>query len=472
MAVMLAAVRLGATRHGRSYSRIVTLLRDKPLQRRVEVNGWVKAVRRQKERTFVDLDDGSCVKNLQVVVPSTQRPPGLTFHAAVRAQGELRPSPTQRRRWSCGRTRWRSSGVEDKTYPFKPRHTHPPDHLRECPHLRPRDSTFAAMLRVRSQAKLSIQQYFDRHGFTCIDTPVLTANDCEGGGEVFSIQATPGSQNPSRGQVIHFFGHPTHLTVSGQLHLEAAASCLSKVYCFNPAFRAENSLTRRHLAEFWMVEAEEAFLGEEGLEGVAERVEGLVKDCVEEVVEKRQEEVALHWRSCEGREALIHQALCQPFIHITHKEAVDTLIRHAPHLSVPPPAPHEDLRREHEAFLTSHAGQRPVLVTHWPQEVKPFYMATVEGRPDVALALDLLLPEVGETAGGGVREPSTDVLLQRLPQDTQKGLQWYLEMRGLGGAPPTAGFGLGFERLVQFILGVKNIKDVVLFPRWAKHCLG
>ncbi|KAK8372570.1 hypothetical protein O3P69_012414 [Scylla paramamosain] len=419
MAVMLAAVRLGATRHGRSYSRIVTLLRDKPLQRHVEVNGWVKAVRRQKERTFVDLDDGSCVKNLQVVVPSTQRPPGLTFHAAVRAQGELRPSPHPAQEVELWADQMEVISV------WKTRHT-------------------------RSDRRLSslYSNIFDRHGFTCIDTPVLTANDCEGGGEVFSIQATPGSQNHSRGQVIHFFGHPTHLTVSGQLHLEAAASCLSKVYCFNPAFRAENSLTRRHLAEFWMVEAEEAFLGgEEGLEGVAERVEGLVKDCVEEVVEKRQEEVALHWRSCEGREALIHQALCQPFIHITHKEAVDTLIRHAPHLSVPPPAPHEDLRREHEAFLTSHAGQRPVLVTHWPQEVKPFYMATVEGRPDVALALDLLLPEVGETAGGGVREPSTDVLLQRLPQDTQRGLQWYLEMRGLGGAPPTAGFGLGFERL-------------------------
>ncbi|XP_045128451.1 probable asparagine--tRNA ligase, mitochondrial isoform X2 [Portunus trituberculatus] len=474
MAVVLAVARWGGLRHGRSHTRIAYLLRDKPTERRVEVNGWVKAVRRQKERTFFDLDDGSCVRKLQVVVPSSQRPPGLSFHAAVMARGTLQPSthPAQEVELLADQVEV-VSGVVDKPYPLQARHTHPPHHLREHPHLRPRDTTFAATLRVRSQARLSLHQYFDRHGFTCVDTPLLTTNDCEGGGEVFSVQhqVTSAPKSATGGQVKDYFDLPTHLTVSGQLHLEAAASGLSKVYTFNPAFRADNSQTRHHLAEFWMVEVEEAFVGgAEGLEGLADRVEGVVKACVEEVVEKKQEDVAFHWRNCEGRENLIHRTLSQPFTRMTHQEAVDTLIRHAPRLSVPPPTPHDDLRKEHEAFLTSHAGS-PVLVTHWPKDVKAFYMATEEGRPDVALALDLLLPQVGEVAGGGVREPSVDRLQDRLAGDTRGGLDWYLELRGVGGAP-SGGFGLGFERLVQFILGVRNIKDVVLFPRSPGRCLG
>ncbi|XP_042238100.1 probable asparagine--tRNA ligase, mitochondrial isoform X2 [Homarus americanus] len=412
--------------------RISAILRDKPLHQTIKVNGWVKAIRRQKERTFLDVDDGSCCQKLQVI-------------------GE----------------------PIEETYPFKARKVHPPDYVRQFPHLRARTNSFSSLLRVRSQTKLAIQQYFNSEGFVNIDTPIITVNDCEGGGEVFSVQCLdPDNTGPGKTQDSPYFGQETYLSVSGQLHLEAMVSGLSKVYNFNPAFRAENSQTRRHLAEFWMVEAEEAFLsGTEGLHSLMDRIEGVIKTSMETVIDVQQEDVALYWRNNNKTEELIKNALNQQFVRLPYCEAMKLLQQHS-HLFQTKPSPGSNLGKEHELFLTKHLGDVPVFVSDWPRVTKAFYMCSQEEDPEMVLAVDLLLPQVGEVAGGGLREYRVPLLHRRLQQcQLLDKLGWYLDLRRLGGGTPSGGFGFGLERFLQFLLGISNIKDTIPFPRWMNHCL-
>ncbi|KAG7159996.1 Asparagine--tRNA ligase-like [Homarus americanus] len=356
--------------------------------------GWVKAIRRQKERTFLDVDDGSCCQKLQVVLPSEKKPPALGFHSSVTVSGILSLSSHKGQEVELVANDVQVIGEPiEETYPFKARKVHPPDYVRQFPHLRARTNSFSSLLRVRSQTKLAIQQYFNSEGFVNIDTPIITVNDCEGGGEVFSVQCLdPDNTGPGKTQDSPYFGQETYLSVSGQLHLEAMVSGLSKVYNFNPAFRAENSQTRRHLAEFWMVEAEEAFLsGTEGLHSLMDRIEGVIKTSMETVIDVQQEDVALYWRNNNKTEVL---------------------------------------------------------------------------------AVDLLLPQVGEVAGGGLREYRVPLLHRRLQQcQLLDKLGWYLDLRRLGGGTPSGGFGFGLERFLQFLLGISNIKDTIPFPRWMNHCL-
>ncbi|KAK3851596.1 hypothetical protein Pcinc_041771 [Petrolisthes cinctipes] len=461
----------------RQVRRVVALLQDQPLHQTVTVKGWVKGMRRQKERTFLDIDDGSCYKKLQVVLNSDQRPATLGYHSAVSATGILQPSthPSQEVELLAEEIEVVDVGMQGD-YPFKARQTHPPDYTRRFPHLRPRTNSFASLLRVRSQMKAAIQHYFEREGFINVDTPILTTNDCEGGGEVFMVQhlmAEQQSKGSSEGKVQDsYFKQPAYLTVSGQLHLEAVANGLSKVYNFSPAFRSENSQTRRHLAEFWMVEAEEAFLvGREGMEALLGRLEGLVKEVMTEVLEVTSQDVQAHWQRNQGTEEAVRSALDKPFSRVSYAEALD-ILSGAPDL--PPVSPGQDLAREHELYLTNTLGHTPVLLTDWPLTIKPFYMSACEDDSSLALAVDLLVPGVGEVAGGGLREHHLPTLQGRLPppqhHHNNNSLQWYLDLRALGGGVPTGGFGIGVERLLQFLLGIHNIKDTLPFPRWAHHC--
>ncbi|XP_071513711.1 asparaginyl-tRNA synthetase [Panulirus ornatus] len=454
-------------------SRISAILRDKPINQTVNVNGWVKGIRRQKERTFLDVDDGSCSQKLQVVLPSEKRPPALGFHASISASGVVQLSSHKGQDVELIADELQVIGEAiHEEYPFQARKMHPPEYIRQYPHLRARTNSFSSLLRVRSQTKSVIQQYFDNEGFIAIDTPILTTNDCEGGGEAFSVQHLDTSNaEPTDKQGKHFFGQLAHLTVSGQLHLEAMASGLSKVYNFNPAFRAENSQTRRHLAEFWMIEAEEAFLvGKKGLQSLTDTIEKLIKTTIQTVIDLQEGDMTLHWKKNSNTEELINRALLQPFAHLSYSEVMEILLEKN-HLFQTKILPKGNLGKEHELFLTWHLGNIPVFVTDWPQETKAFYMCTHDENPEMALAVDLLLPEVGEVAGGGLREYRVHLLRHRLQQlHLLDKLDWYLDLRRLGGGAPSGGFGLGFERLLQFMLGIDNIKDTIPFPRWAKHC--
>lgn len=451
---------------------IKSLLKNQSINQKISVNGWVKGIRKQKELSFIDINDGSSSQKLQIVVPTEKIPPGVGYHTSVSALGTLQASQHKGQSVELiTEVIELIGGPQIENYPFKARKRHPQDYVRQFLHLRARTNTFSSMLRVRSQAKLAMQEYFNKEHFINIDTPILTANDCEGGGEVFLVQPLFAEVGSQASLSTKYFGHPAYLTVSGQLHLEAMASGLSKVYNFNPAFRAENSQTRRHLAEFWMVEAEEAFLsGPEGLQKLMNRIEDLLKTSLQCVLDKSEEDVSTHWKQNECTEELVKTALSQPFIRMTYDEAMTLLQENSQHFQTKPTLG-DDLGKEHELFLTKHAGNRPVFVTDWPKKTKAFYMRPRDDNSDVVLGVDLLLPGIGEVAGGGLREDRPQILRKELDsRGLIDNLQWYLDLRTFGGGAPSGGFGIGFERLLLFVLGVDNIKDVIPFPRWGKHC--
>ncbi|CAL4085814.1 unnamed protein product [Meganyctiphanes norvegica] len=456
----------------RQSSRISGILQSKTLDDNIQIQGWVKAIRKQKEITFIDVGDGSSHQNLQVIVPTSKLPNGLGFHSCVSAAGILKSSDHPNQEVELIAQQVKLHGATNQTeYPFKARKKHTLDYIRQHVHYRSRTNTFSSLLRVRSQAKYHIQDYFNQEGFHIVDTPILTSNDCEGGSEVFVVQPGPEKSKSSfQSEDKSYFNKPVYLTVSGQLHLEAMASGLSKVYNFNPAFRAENSQSRRHLCEFWMVEAEESFLqGLEGLQALMNRIEDLLKHTMRKIVELQPEDIFFHWKQNPETENLVKLALEQKFLRINYQEAMNILL--ANNSSFKTKADYgKDLGKEHELFLTQSLGNIPIFVTDWPKDTKAFYMATREDQPNTALGVDLLLPGVGEVAGGGLREYRTAVLEKKLIMlDLQNSLDWYLDLRR-NGCAPSGGFGLGFERFLQFLLGTPNIKDTIPFPRWAKHC--
>lgn len=452
-------------------NNIASILRRKPFDERIKVKGWVKAIRRQKEFTFVDVNDGSSLQNLQVVLSSTKRPSNLGFHSSLSTSGVLRPSFHKGQDVELLADEIEVEGDPDfETYPFKARTKYSPEYVRQYPHLRAR-TNFSAMLRVRSQTKLAIQEYFSESGFINIDTPILTSNDCEGAGEVFTVEALTRRKREDSASDSQFFSQPVYLTVSGQLHLEAMASGLSKVYNFSPTFRAENSQTRRHLSEFWMVEAEEAFLsGADGFQSLKERIESLIKSTIRSVLEKQEDDLSYYWKQNEDTEKFVQNTLYQSFAHLQYHEAMEILMGNS-HVFKMKPVQGGDLGKEHELFLANYMGNIPVFVTDWPLEIKAFYMGAKEEDPSLVYGLDLLFPGVGEVVGGGLREYRLPVLQQRLEKrNLLKSLNWYADLRKFSGRSPSGGFGLGFERLLLFLLGISNIKDTIPFPRWSKHC--
>ena len=438
------------------------------------VQGWVKTRRSSKSVTFVQVNDGSTLRDLQVVIdeasPFYAAANTLSTGCSVTVQGQVVESQGKGQRFEIQAQELHLLGDSDpETYPLqKKRHT--PEFLREIAHLRPRTNTFGAMARVRSAAAFAIHSFFQERGFQYIQTPIITGSDAEGAGSMFRV-TTLDLDNPPRHEgsvdiAEDFFGKPTFLTVSGQLEAEIFAMALSNVYTFGPTFRAENSNTSRHLAEFWMVEPEVAFCE---LDGLADLAEDFLKHIFSHVLDNCGEDMEFfkRWYNDEAISTL-KGIVNSRFERITYTEAVDMLLSSGESFEYPV-SWGVDLQSEHERYLTEKRIGRPVIVTDYPKEIKAFYMRLNDDDMTVR-AMDVLAPGIGEIIGGSQREERQDVLLRRMAEAglDEADYYWYLDLRRYG-TVPHAGFGLGFERTVQFITGVSNIRDVIPFPRTPKN---
>ena len=440
------------------------------LGKKVEVFGWVRTARDAKAFGFIEVNDGSFFKNLQVVVdetlPNFKEAVRLPVGTAVRVEGELVESPAAGQPFELRGEKVAVVGAVAPGYPLQKKRPSF-EYLRSIAHLRPRTNTFWAVFRVRSLAAQAIHNFFQERGFVYIHTPIITGSDCEGAGALFQVTTIDPDSPPrnEEGEVDYgrdFFGKRTYLTVSGQLEAEAYCHAFRNVYTFGPTFRAENSNTPRHAAEFWMVEPEMAFAG---LEEDMDLAEALVKHLVKDVWAKAPEEMEFFQRFIDNELfARLENLLQAEFARITYTEAVK-LLQEAGVAFEYPVEWGKDLQTEHERYLTEKIFKKPVFVTGYPKEIKAFYMRLNDDNKTVA-AMDLLVPGVGELIGGSQREERLALLEQRLAElgMGEEDYWWYLELRRFGGVPH-AGFGLGFERAVMYITGMKNIRDVIPFPR-------
>ena len=454
--------------------RIADLFSDESgwIEKPVTVEGWVRTRRDSKAGiSFIELNDGSCLRNLQIVAEHDRS----EFHhvlekictgCSLSAEGTIRLSPGKGQGIELHPSQMRLCGWADPaSYPLqKKRHSF--EFLREIAHLRPRTNTIGAVARVRNRLAYAIHQFFQERGFFYIHTPIITVSDCEGGGEAFRVTALdPEKCAQSAAQGItqqDFFGKPTYLTVSGQLQAEIYALALGKVYTFGPTFRAENSNTSRHLAEFWMVEPEMAFCD---LQGNLKLAEELLKSVIAVVLEDCSEDLQFFSQFIDR--SIIETAenvVAQPFQVITYSEAIE-LLRDARESFTFPVEWGKDLQAEHERYLSERVFKKPLAVTDFPRALKPFYMRVNDDGKTVA-AMDILVPRVGEIVGGSQREEREDVLHEqmRLKGISAEDYSWYVDLRKFGSVPH-AGFGLGLERLVQFLTGLPNIREVIPFPR-------
>jgi asparaginyl-tRNA synthetase len=452
--------------------RILDLLRNGQPDEAVTVQGWVRTKREQKGFSFIEVNDGSSMAGLQVVI--NQDVPGyeetikrLNTGASVSVSGVLVPSLGKGQRIELKAESVTVYGEADPdTYPLqKKRHSF--EFLRDIGHLRSRTNTIGAVFRVRNACATAIHQFFQERGFLWVHTPIITASDCEGAGEMFAVTSLNLKQLPLTEQKEidyekDFFGKPAYLTVSGQLEAEIMAMAFSNVYTFGPTFRAENSNTSRHLAEFWMVEPEMAFCD---LQGDMDLAEAFLKHIFRHVMETCPEDMEFFNARIDNTvlataENIIHNE----FQRITYTEAIDLLEKADKKFDYPVEWG-LDLQSEHERYLAEDLLKKPTIVTNYPTQIKAFYMRLDDDEKTVA-AMDILAPKIGEIIGGSQREERLDILERRIQQ---QGLDpavywWYLDLRRFG-TVPHAGFGLGFERLVQFMTGMGNIRDVIPFPR-------
>jgi len=437
----------------------------------VTVQGWLRSARHSKDVSFLALSDGSCFASVQVVADAGV--PGfeavvrkLGNGCAVRVSGEVVASPGEGQALEIHARGLELVGAVDDDYPLqKKRHSF--EYLRGIAHLRPRTNTFGAVLRVRNAAARAIHEFFQARGFLWLHSPIVTLSDAEGAGQLFRVTTLPAGDPPRRpdGAVDFaqdFFGAQAYLTVSGQLEAEIGALALSRVYTFGPTFRAENSNTSRHLAEFWMVEPELAFCD---LAGDMALAEAFLKHVLAAVLEACPDDMAFfEERIAPGLLARLRHVIDSPFERLAYGDAVRILERSGKSFEFPVRLG-ADLQSEHERFLTEEHVGRPVIVHDWPREIKAFYMYVNDDGRTVA-AMDVLVPGVGEIVGGSQREHRADVLRARIREQglPEAPYAWYLDLRRFGSVPH-AGFGLGFERLVQFVTGMANIRDVSPFPR-------
>ncbi|NXY32053.1 SYNM protein, partial [Pomatorhinus ruficollis] len=439
----------------------------------VRVQGWVRSVRSQKEVLFLHINDGSSLESLQVVADPSLEKRDLTFGSAVEVQGKLVKSPHRMQNMELQAETIHVVGPCDIwSFPLKMKERHPLEYVRQFPHLRCRSNTLGALLRIRSEATAGIHSFFQDNGYVHIHTPIITSNDCEGAGELFQIEV----KAKESAEKTHFFNVPAFLTVSGQLHLEVMAGAFTHVFTFGPTFRAENSQSRRHLAEFYMVEAELSFT--ESLQDIMQVMEDLFKTVTSIVLSKCPRDVELfHKYIAPAQKSDITYKLFSSSCRISYSEAVE-ILKQAPQTFTFKPEWGCDLQTEHEKYLVKHCGEVPVFVVNYPYDLKPFYMRDNEDGPQhTVAAVDLLVPGVGELCGGSLREerlPFLESRLQRYGKSTgARRLAWageYLDLRKFGSVPH-GGFGMGFERYLQYILGLDNIKDVIPFPRFSHSCL-
>jgi len=455
--------------------RIVQILADGQPGESLEVCGWVRTRRDSKAGlSFIELNDGSCLSSLQLVVPGdldgwADEVGRVTTGASLRVSGTLKESPGRGQRVELGIERLEVIGEADaESYPLqKKRHSF--EFLREIAHLRPRTNTFGAIARIRNALSVAIHRFFQDRGFVYVHTPIITTSDCEGAGEMFQVTTLDLKRLAQVQTEIDygqdFFGRPASLTVSGQLEAEIYATSVGDCYTFGPTFRAENSNTSRHLSEFWMVEPEMPFYE---LTDNMELAESFIRSITADVLQRCEEDMEFFNKRIDDTVlATLASITDNEFIRLTYSEAVEILQGSGREWEYPVEWG-RDLQSEHERFLTEEHFGQPVILYDYPRTIKPFYMRCNDDGKTVR-AMDVLVPRVGEIIGGSQREDRLDVLLERMSEcgmDPEE-YWWYVDLRRYGSVPHS-GFGLGFERMVQLITGMSNIRDCIPFPRTPK----
>ena len=453
---------------------VADLLSSQSEREEVFVQAWVRTRRDSKSFFFLEVNDGSSLKSLQVVVnegvAGSDDSKLITTGASVSIKGRLVASQGKGQTWEVQATEVALVGAADESFPLQKKR-HSAEYLREIAHLRPRANLFGAVFRVRSHLSFAIHKFFQERGFFHVHTPIVTASDCEGAGELFRVTSLdpaqpPRNENNDVDYAQDFFGKSTYLTVSGQLEGETFASALGNIYTFGPTFRAENSHTSRHASEFWMVEPEMAFCD---LQGDMDLAEEFVKTVIREVIETCAPDMELFFNFVDRElKQRLEFVLERPFNRITYTEAVDILLASGESFE------HEvewgvNLQSEHERYLTEKHFKSPVTVYDYPKTLKPFYMRINDDGKTVA-AMDVLVPGIGEIVGGSQREERLEALRENMKEHnvSESDYWWYVDLRRFGSVPH-AGFGLGFERLLMFVTGVSNIRDVIPFPRVPGH---
>jgi asparaginyl-tRNA synthetase len=442
-----------------------------PVNASLTLRGWVRSRRDSKGITFVELNDGSRFKSMQVVVNDGVVPDEIlkqvTTGSSIAATGVLVESPAKGQTVELKVSQIYVYGTADAgTYPLQKK-GHTLEFLREISHLRVRSNTFGAAFRVRNALTHAIHSFFQERDFIYVQTPIITTSDSEGAGQMFNVTSLdidkpPRSEDGKVDRQRDFFGRPSYLTVSGQLEAEIFALAFSKVYTFGPTFRAENSNTPRHLAEFWMIEPEMAFYA---LDDNMRLAEEFLKYIIRYVLDHCREDLEFFNERIEKTVlSTLEHVTDSSFGHITYTDAVEELKKSGKAWEFPVEWGN-DLQTEHERFLSEEVFKKPVIVTDYPKDIKPFYMRINEDDR-TARAMDVLVPRVGEIIGGSQREERYDVLLQRLRASRldEKAYWWYLDLRRFGSVPHS-GFGLGLERIMMYLTGLKNIRDVIPFPR-------
>ncbi len=454
-------------------NKIVHLLAAETPIPDVVVKGWVRTRRDARDFSFIEVNDGSCLKNLQVIADADtenyEDVKKLTTGAAIAVHGELIASKGGGQKWEVKAGRVAIIGEAPENYPLqKKRHTD--EFLRAIAHLRPRTNKYGAAFRIRSELSHAIHGFFRERGFTYVHTPILTGSDCEGAGELFRVTTLDPINPPRRDTGVDFaedfFGRETNLTVSGQLEAEMFALALGDVYTFGPTFRAENSNTRRHAAEFWMIEPEMAFCD---LSGNMDLAESLMREVVRQVMDNRADDIELFAKFVDKNlTRTLENTVNSDYVRLPYREAVEILNK-SKHKFEYEISFGKDLQAEHERYLTEVHFKRPVILFDYPKTIKPFYMRVNDDGETVA-AMDVLVPSIGEIIGGSQREERLEVLERRMAETGMDPSRywWYLDSRRYGSAPHS-GFGLGFERLMMLVTGITNIRDVIPFPRTPKN---
>lgn len=454
-------------------TKIATLLNAEHPIEAVLIKGWVRTRRDSSDFSFIEINDGSCLANIQVLadhqLDNYDDIKKLSTGSAVTVSGPLVPSPGKGQRWEVRADAVHVVHIASDSYPLqKKRHTD--EYLRTIAHLRPRTNKYGAIFRIRSELSFAIHRFFRERGFRYVHTPILTGSDCEGAGEMFRVTSFDLDTLPLKdGRVdsaLDFFGREANLTVSGQLEAEMFALALGDVYTFGPTFRAENSNTRRHAAEFWMVEPEMSFCD---IHGNMDLGEALIKNLVCHALDSCRDDLMLFAKWVDKTLLpTLENIASSEFHRLPYGEAIDILNRSGKTFEYPIQWGN-DLQTEHERFLTEEFFKKPVIVFDYPASIKPFYMRLNDDQKTVA-AIDVLVPGIGEIIGGSQREERLEVLECRMEEAAleKSDYWWYLDARRFGSVEHS-GFGLGFERLVMLITGVSNIRDVIPFPRTPKN---
>lgn len=446
------------------------LLRSTAPVASVHAAGWVRTRRDAKAFSFLELNDGSCLGNLQVVadagIPGSENLPKMGTGASVAVEGRLVPSQGGRQAWEVQATSIRLLGEAPEDFPLQKK-GHSAEFLRSIAHLRPRTNLYGAMFRVRSRMSHAVHRFFAERSFHYIHTPIITASDCEGAGEMFRVTTLDPTSGAKQCYADDFFHKAAHLTVSGQLEGEAFACALGNIYTFGPTFRAENSNTSRHAAEFWMIEPEMAFCD---LQGDMDLAEAMVKYLVKEALEHQDGDLEVFEKFVDkGLRGRLEFVVGNPFERVSYTEAVAILRKSGKSFEYPVEYG-LNLQSEHERWLTEEYFKKPTTVFNYPKEIKPFYMRLNDDGKTVT-AMDLLVPGIGEIVGGSQREERLDVLLANMERHglSLEDYGWYVDTRRYGSVPH-AGFGMGFERMLMFVTGMQNIRDVIPFARTPGHC--